>query len=755
MTKQFLKQVVPLAVVLFFSCNSFAQDYIWNKEHTCRIISYYPKSTTGTDSRTFTYTGDCKDGFLSGNCSVVFAFGVDDNRPLGPLTAKFIKGVASGIATFQEDTHRTEGNMKDGKFEGPGKVFMNWRSVYWNDISALTLEVNFFNNQPTGDVKFIFPNGDKFVGKIYKDNYTYLEGKGTYYFINGDKYVGEFKSMKSDKGIMYYKNGSILSGAFEISYNNFNEHIFTTLTGEKIRIDTRAGKQETTPALVSKMPVTVVTTPKQNQPSQVSNNSFSDKYEALRFLKSDEMRILASKKQNGYWINPYKIAVDEDYFSVEVQYTGKISEKDFMDDNISNNELNEQLTYDEDSEKEYEYDIAWEKIVDVKITKENGNNYKVTIYGPFEDENEKNIVNEFAFVAYNEAIARKYKDAVDIIAAGKKNYLSEVRSKFRSVDDARVFLARNFAQASALETVDVDMGTKKTFSYTMKMEYANGGLLIKQCPVAKSGLPGSCKALWVYWHDSKLFKLNTDKKKITWGFTHTEFNKEGFNGTYHNSYKTKSVQISADNFDAKNIMDIQNAFTYLDEFYRPTEKDKKDDENIREMFFAGVKNEINIVQKQKSLENEQALLASLKTEFASVSEARSYLQENFVKGYTLDKKYWFKITYSDKFFTIIFYDYNEKDNTYNPNNSFGNILSWQDIESSYVETYDPLLKAITGSTNTKFYFSITKKEGTWNNGTSKIISDKGRELLIYYDWGEDKKYQKISIALKYMAFFNK
>ena len=53
-----------------------------------------------------------------------------------------------------------------------------------------------------------YKNGNiKFEGDFINDKY---EGNGKYIFENGNYYIGEFKNdLKHGKGIIYYKNGNI------------------------------------------------------------------------------------------------------------------------------------------------------------------------------------------------------------------------------------------------------------------------------------------------------------------------------------------------------------------------------------------------------------------------------------------------------------------------------------------------------------------------------------------------------------------
>lgn len=387
-------------IFLLTNTGLFAQDYIWDKEHKCKMLSFYSRGAgaTGPDSRTFTYTGECKEGFLSGPCTVYPAFGMDDNEKSTSLTANFTKGIGNGNASFKTSTRRTEGNMKNGKFEGPGKIHFNW----YNSTTGV-VEAIFANNLPVGDVKVIYPNGEIYKGGIHEDNYDYRKGKGTFFFTSGDRYEGIFKSSDSETGVMIYKDGTRVSGKFK-DYSN-TEHYFISATGEEIKIVAGSNK-------ISKPNIVLPST----KAKKLTVEEFTENIEYLATV----FRLVAKEKEGGNWTLLFGLDIREDFFAVMERYSGKLSEtyyyeKFAFDDDYSFDDLVRKFSLYKDRYFK-SFSCNWDDITDVILSKDNDENYWITIKAPFTNSgNTEQLATSFRFLIDSKERAMEARDDIQDI----------------------------------------------------------------------------------------------------------------------------------------------------------------------------------------------------------------------------------------------------------------------------------------------------------------------------------------------------
>ena len=93
-------------------------------------------------------------------------------------------------------------------------------------------EGNFINGKLEGNGKYIYKNGNYYIGQFKNDKFNgkgilynkngniiyegdfingKIEGNGKHFYKNGQYYVGQFKNNKRNgKGILYYKNGNVM-----------------------------------------------------------------------------------------------------------------------------------------------------------------------------------------------------------------------------------------------------------------------------------------------------------------------------------------------------------------------------------------------------------------------------------------------------------------------------------------------------------------------------------------------------------------
>ena len=104
---------------------------------------------------------------------------------------------------FQPNGDIYEGELKDSKFNGKGKLISANEEVYEGD---------FVDGEKTGYGKITFPDQAVYEGYLEKGE---LKGKGKMTWINGYEYTGEFdRSALNGKGKLLKNNGDVYEGDF-------------------------------------------------------------------------------------------------------------------------------------------------------------------------------------------------------------------------------------------------------------------------------------------------------------------------------------------------------------------------------------------------------------------------------------------------------------------------------------------------------------------------------------------------------------
>ncbi len=117
-------------------------------------------------------------------------------------------GLAQGKGVLQwtrdgRPTDRYEGEMKDGLYEGQGKIVYANRARYEGEFRA---------GERDGRGTYTFPSGAKLIG-------TFVEGRphghGAYIWTNGNRYQGPFRdNQRTGRGILMYADGGRYEGDF-------------------------------------------------------------------------------------------------------------------------------------------------------------------------------------------------------------------------------------------------------------------------------------------------------------------------------------------------------------------------------------------------------------------------------------------------------------------------------------------------------------------------------------------------------------
>ena len=143
------------------------------------------------------YEGEFKNGKKNGKGKIMYENG-------WIYEGEFSNDNQSGFGRLiQNDNEKYEGEWKNGKMNGEGMRIHNNGDKYIG---------NYINNVRNGFGKYYFSNGDYYEGNWEngKEN-----GDGVLYFNNGEKYEGEFKNnLIYGKGRFYKKNGDIYEGEF-------------------------------------------------------------------------------------------------------------------------------------------------------------------------------------------------------------------------------------------------------------------------------------------------------------------------------------------------------------------------------------------------------------------------------------------------------------------------------------------------------------------------------------------------------------
>jgi len=219
--------VCVLAMILISAYSFSQQEYATDKSNGCK---YY---TGNAEKRSIEWTGECVDGFISGNGVLK----VYENEELiytyeggtlsGDLHGKgiiryesghkfdgiFNKGDKEGAGRFDyADGSYYEGNYAAGLIEGQGTYAWangqnycgEWKAQKYHGAGTFTwadggtIKTNWISGLPNGYAEIHMATGDSYIGNIKglnKDNgWIFLEdGQGTYNWANGDKYAGEWK----------------------------------------------------------------------------------------------------------------------------------------------------------------------------------------------------------------------------------------------------------------------------------------------------------------------------------------------------------------------------------------------------------------------------------------------------------------------------------------------------------------------------------------------------------------------------------
>lgn len=97
-----------------------------------------------------------------------------------------------------------EGELKDGLFDGQGKLFFNDGSRY---------EGSFSNGKRNGHGVYCWPNGDRYSGNFENSK---MAGYGAYYYACGDTFEGQWcNDRRNGFGIYTYKDGGREYGEYK------------------------------------------------------------------------------------------------------------------------------------------------------------------------------------------------------------------------------------------------------------------------------------------------------------------------------------------------------------------------------------------------------------------------------------------------------------------------------------------------------------------------------------------------------------
>lgn len=162
------------------------------------------------------YEGDFKGGDFDGHGTLIDSYGTyvgefKQGRKHGYGT---LTGTNKFVGTFSDDyfvdgtIYKYNGDKYEGTMDLNG--FIKGKYTY---ADGRVYEGEYWRDFPKGQGVMLFPNGDKYVGRIGTDGLAW--GEGRYYWKNGDEYRGEFKKgQKWGKGRKYNTDFTYVEGTW-------------------------------------------------------------------------------------------------------------------------------------------------------------------------------------------------------------------------------------------------------------------------------------------------------------------------------------------------------------------------------------------------------------------------------------------------------------------------------------------------------------------------------------------------------------
>ena len=150
-----------------------ASDEIRDPTTGCAVVSMNAEPHVG-----ITWSGDCEHGLAQGKGVLQWS---RDGKP----------------------AERYEGEMKDGLYEGTGKITYANRARYEGEFKA---------GERDGRGTYIFPSGGRYTGPFREGR---PNGQGAYVWPNGNRYIGEFRdNQRTGRGTLLFADGGRYEGDF-------------------------------------------------------------------------------------------------------------------------------------------------------------------------------------------------------------------------------------------------------------------------------------------------------------------------------------------------------------------------------------------------------------------------------------------------------------------------------------------------------------------------------------------------------------
>ena len=144
------------------------------------------------------FEGYFKDGKLDGRATEKMLNG-------SIYIGDFIKGIKDGKGKEETNEQLYEGDFKNDKKEGYGKV-------YYKKLKD-TYEGEFKNNNITGNGTYKWYDGESYTGSFLNGN---MNGKGIYKWPDGKKYEGDYvNNIKEGYGVFTWPKGKVYEGPFK------------------------------------------------------------------------------------------------------------------------------------------------------------------------------------------------------------------------------------------------------------------------------------------------------------------------------------------------------------------------------------------------------------------------------------------------------------------------------------------------------------------------------------------------------------